>query len=211
MKIILASVALAGMLASHGAHAGASAHDAHHQPSGTTFDFFFEHGSPWLDTTSVTPNFVEGGLNLSVNAKVGGTPGLVDIRVDGLGVTYNSWLNAGAITKGESLQFVFDRAVSLNSLSLSGWSSLVDHATLSWGDQVVALGADNEGITLNTFRFDNAIGNTFTLSGVGALTAFRLAGLNVSAVGAVPEPATWGLMGLGLIGIAGLRRARRQS
>lgn len=169
-----------------------------------SFDFYANGGS-FLDTTSSAPSFTVGDLSLTLKAFVSGKQGLVDLRWDGIGVTNDSWLNDGAITQNESLQFTFSKAVSLKSLGLSSWG-LLDDATLSWGTQSIKL---HGGLlsAIDGYCLDNVVGTTFTLTGTGLLSHFRLAGLQASAP-AVPEPSTWALMGLGLLGVAAKRHRR---
>jgi len=169
-----------------------------------SFDFYANGGS-FLDTTSSVPSFTVGDLSVTLKAFVSGKQGLVDLRWDGIGVTNDSWLNAGAITQDESLQFTFSKAVSLKSLGLSSWDVL-DTATLSWGTQSIKL---HGGLlsAVDGYCLDNVVGTTFTLTGTGLLTHFRLAGLQTSAP-AVPEPSTWALLGLGLLGVAAKRQRR---
>jgi PEP-CTERM motif len=183
-----------------------SGHHDHHD-SDTTFDF---HAETLKGKTASSLSFSEDGVGLTVKALVNGTPGLVDFGFEGLGVSSKSLLNLGPVTKGESLQLVFNQTVTLDKLILSEWTGLLDHATLSWGTQSVSLGSGH-GIVLKTFDLSNAVGTQFTLSGLGALTGFRLAGLQLASTsGVVPEPGTWALMGLGLVGIAAVNQKRRR-
>ncbi len=201
----LAALAALGVAASTSASATSLPPSGHHS-SGITFDFYAE---TLKDKTASSMSFSSGGVGLTVKSLVGGLQGLVDLDFEGLGVTSKSGLNLGLVTKGESLQLVFNQTVTLDSLILSDWTGALDHATLSWGSQSVSLG-HGEGLVLKSFDLSNVVGTHFTLSGLGSLTGFRLAGLQLGKTAAVPEPATWALMGLGLVGIAGLRRARRQ-
>jgi hypothetical protein len=167
-----------------------------------SFDFYANGGS-FLDTTSSVPSFTVGDLSVTLKAFVSGKQGLVDLRWDGIGVTNDSWFNEGAITANESLQLTFSKAVSLKSLGLSSWD-LLDTATLSWGAQSIKL---NGGLlsAVDGYCLDNVVGTTFTLTGTGLLTHFRLAGIQAQAV---PEPSTWALLGLGLLGVAAKRQRR---
>lgn len=171
-----------------------------------TFDFY-AHGGPVLDQTSTAPHFIAGDLDLTVKAFVGSTQALVDLRWDGLGVTTNSFFNTGEITQGETLQLSFNKAVTLSGLGFSLWDNglfdSLDHATLSWGGKSLALGNSDTIGLVNVFKLNNVVGTTFTLTGTGLLSHFRLAGIQAQAV---PEPATWGLMALGLAGVAAVRR-----
>jgi hypothetical protein len=204
MRFVLALVASAAALMSQ----SASATYTTVKTPVVAFDFYGSDAlSKGANTASAT--YTVSGVGLTIKALVGSAQGLLDGSTDGLGVNSRSFLGSGAISKGESLQFVFDQSVTLSSLVLAGWSKSLDHATLTAGSKSFSLADCDTGIGLDTFKFSNLTGTTFTLTGVGLLTSFRLAGLNIGT--AVPEPATWGLMSLGLMGIAGLRRARRQS
>ena len=51
-------------------------------------------------------------------------------------------------------------------------------------------------------------GQFFLLQATGDVSAFRLAGLNVTTVAAVPEASTVAMFGLGLLGVATVARRR---
>jgi hypothetical protein len=75
---------------------------------------------------------------------------------------------------------------------------------------------DADGTAAQTFNLTNAVGNTWligaSINGPDALNdAFKLAGLNVSTVSPVPEPATWltMLVGFGMVGAAARYRRRK--
>ncbi len=207
MKFNLAWVALAAALVAQTASA-TSQHPSGEHHAGATFDFYGE--TLWDKTASSLTFSGDGGVSLTVKALVNGAQGLVDLGFEGLGVTSAGGHNPGAVSKGETLQLVFSQSVDLRGLILSDWHGALDHATLSWGDQSVSLGG-GKGFLVKTFDLSNAVGTQFTLSGLGSLTGFRLAGLQLANpnCGAVPEPGTWALMGLGLVGIGGLRKLRQ--
>jgi hypothetical protein len=183
---------------------------AHATVPDSTFQFYFD-GSVF-DQTSSAPSYTAGSLGVTIRGYVNGTQTLVDQRWDGLGVTSSNIFNVGEITSGESLVLTFNKAVNLSSLRFSLWENglfdSLDHATISWGNTTVSLGNSNDnGLLLKTFALTNAISTTFTITGTGVLSSFRLAGINATA--AVPEPATYALMGLGLVGIMAARRRQQ--
>lgn len=158
-----------------------------------------------IDSTSVAPNF--NGTTLSVTVRGYAAGGAQkDVAINSLGVGVDTGLlDAGEVNSslgndpGEYLTLSFNKAVQLNSLDFSLWEQGFDKATLSWGSNSVSLTQDLQSLS-------NVVGSTFTLRATGLASSFRL--LNINAVAAVPEPATYALMGLGLAGIAVARRRR---
>jgi hypothetical protein len=191
---------------------------AHATVPNSTFQFYFE--GPFFDEVSSSPTYVAGALGVTIRGyNSSGKQVDVDQRWDGVGVS-SSALDVGEITsslldansKGEYLVLSFNKTVNLSSLRFSMWENGLfdsfDHATVSWGATTVSLGNQNDnGLLLKTFTLPNAVGNTFTIRATGALSDFRLAGINATAV--VPEPASYSLMVLGLLGL-GLVARRRQ-
>lgn len=197
---------------------------AHATVPNSTFQFYFE--GPVFDEVVRTPSFVAGNLGLTIRAfTANGTQVDVDRRWDGLGVVGSSLLDPGEInsgplaSKGDYLTLTFNQQVKLDSLRFSWWENgavlpligqldSLDHATVKYGSTTVNLANNNDnGLILKTFSLPNAVGTTFTLQATGNLSAFRLAGINATA--AVPEPSTYALMGLGLVGIALTSRRRK--
>lgn len=173
-----------------------------------TFDFY-KSGGGLIDGVSNSPSFVSGNIGLTVTArKSNGSAAQVADRWDGLGVVSGGFLEASEVTAGESLVLTFSRAVNLTGLELSMWEGLFDDATLTVGSKTIDLGnMSSSGLTISQFSFNNLSGTQFVIKGEGLLTSFRLAGVSVTA--AIPEPSTWALMGLGLVGVATARARRR--
>lgn len=165
-------------------------------------DFDLSGGS-LLGNTTGTATFSSGGIGLNITANSGGSALDVVLLSNGVGVKTNA-LDLPGIGNGEFLTLTFSQAVNLSSLRLAEWD-LPDRATLSWAGGSVNLVGDGI-VSTDTEALSNVVGKVFTLQGTTVLSTFRLNGL--TAVAAVPEPSTYALMGLGLVGIAAMRRRR---
>ncbi|MBI2734117.1 MAG: PEP-CTERM sorting domain-containing protein [Aquabacterium sp.] len=191
---------------------------AHATVPNSTFQFYFE--GPFFDEVSRAPTFVAGDLGVTIRAYNGSGQQIdVDKRWDGIGAT-SGFLEPGEVNSslfanpGEKLVLSFNKAVKLGSLRFSMWENdylfnKFDHATVSWagGSKLLSTNNDN-GLILKTFDMGNVVSNTFTIQATGNLTSFRLAGINAVAA-PVPEPTTYALMGLGLVGLALVKRRRQ--
>lgn len=187
-----------------------------------TFQFYGK--GPLVDTVSVAPTYITGNLAVTVRAfDTTGKSLALAIRFDGLGA-YGGGLDAKEIDSllggpAEYLELTFNKEVKLNALGFSLWENglfgPIDQAVLSWGNQSLNLGTNNDGgLLVNTFSFAGAtapVGTVFKITSTGSLSAFRLAGIGATA-NAVPEPATMLMMGLGLAGVAfTARRSARKA
>jgi hypothetical protein len=190
--------------------------------SANTFQFY--GNGPLTDEVSVAPTYIAGDLGVTIRAfDTTGKSLSLAIRRDGLGA-YGGGLDAGEVDSllggpVEYLELTFNKEVKLNALGFSLWENglfgPIDQATLSWGNQSLALGTNNDsGLLVKTFSWTGSavpVGTVFKITSLGNLSAFRLAGIGATSA-AVPEPTTFLLMGLGLAGVAfTARRTARKS
>lgn len=209
-KSIALALTLAGSLAVSGAQATTSAE----------FDFY-KNGGGTFDSKSTQLSFTSNGIGLTISPVSPSDNPKVTYRWDGIGL-YSGGLDAPELNSsllhspGDALLLTFSKAVSLNSIAFSLWEGnslgALDKATITTGGQTYALSAslNDGGLFVDTFGLTGLIpaGTSFVLQAQGNLSSFRLAGLDVTAVTAVPEASTMAMFGLGLLGVAAAARRR---
>lgn len=163
------------------------------------------------DTFTTTIN----GVGLTIQAISSGSNPKVTVSSEGIGMRRDALasgdLNSGIGHAGDSLLLSFSQDVRIDSIILSGWNAVlgvdIDKASITTQGQTFALGGGSTPFlsALTTFCAPELLptGRFFTLNAEGSLSAFRLAGLNVTAV---PEVPTSAMLALGLGGIAWARR-----
>ena len=174
-------------------------------------DVVSQAGALWLSTAFVDGVNDEAG-NLSgssavavdVLAAAAGLPATaLDLSVSDYATEGSLATQVLTVSAGQVLQLSW----SLSSLD----TSLADHAFLVIGSQVITLATALQAPTgPQRLAYSFAQGGSFLL-GVGVadsvdvlgVSTLRISDLSISAV---PEPGSFGLMGLGLIGLAGLGR-----
>lgn len=208
-KSIALALTLAGSLAMSGAQAASASFD------------FYKNGGGAFDSNSTLLSFTSNGIGLTITPVSTGEGAKVTYRWDGIGV-YTGGLDAPELNSsllhspGDALLLSFDQAVTLDQVAFSWWEnglfSPLDKATITTGGQTYALSnaLNDGGLTLKTFSLGSVIpaGQFFLLQATGDVSAFRLAGLNVTTVAAVPEANTVAMFGLGLLGVAAVARRR---
>jgi len=185
----------------------------------TTSTFYGAGFGSLLDKTYSTFNTTVNGVGLKIQVVSSGSDPKVAVRWDGIGVSSGPLesgdLNSKVFGSGDALLLSFDQAVRIDSIVLSGWDSVLGAAIDS--ASVTTQGTDFKltgGVTpflspLTTFHTGALlpVGQFYTLDATGSLSAFRLAGLSVTAV---PELPTLAMLGLGLCGLGWVRRCRAQ-
>lgn len=196
---------------------------AHATTPPSTFDFYIE-GGPLFDTTSLAPNYVSDNLQVIVRAFNSSNKQInVASNFTGLGAT-SGFLDSSDLNSsgglfssgiGDYLTLSFNQAVNISSVQVSGWSNGLfglgaESGAFVAGAKTFTLGTNNDGgLVVTTFATPGATGSLFKLQATGQ-SAFRLAGIHATAVApAIPEPGTYALMALGLVGIAAVSRRRQ--
>jgi hypothetical protein len=190
--------------------------------SGTYFDFYDGSLLNVLDSTTDALKTNVNGIGLTVTAVSSSASAKVARNTFGVGLKA-SLLEAGELNSGllgaggDALLLSFSEAVTLNAVGLSLWENglilPLDKASITSNGIKYNLSnaMNNGGIPITTFSLGSGqipASRTFLLSAEGDLSAFRLAGLKVSSVSAVPEAPTHAMLLLGLGGLAALKLRR---
>jgi len=191
--------------------------------NGTYFDFYSGSLLNLLDTNTDAYKATVGGIGLTVTAVSTGGTAKVAANSLGLGVK-NGLLDAGELNSsllgsGDALLLSFNQKVSLNSIGFSLWENglilPLDKVSITTNGVSYNLSnsLNNGGLPITTFSLGSTgmpTGQYFLVQAQGDLSSFRLAGLKVSSVSAVPEAPTGAMLMLGLGGLAALKLRRRQ-
>jgi hypothetical protein len=208
-KSIALALTLAGSLAVSGAQAASASFD------------FYKNGGGLGDSSSTLLSFTSNGVGVTITPVSTSDSAKVTYRWDGIGVS-TGFLEAGELNSsllhspGDALLLSFSEAVTLDKIAFSQWENglfgALDKATITTGGQTYALSnaLNDNGLLVKTFSLGSVIpaGQFFLLQATGDVSAFRLAGLNVTTVAAVPEANTVAMFGLGLLGVAAVARRR---
>ena len=163
------------------------------------------------DTFTTTIN----GVGLTIQAVSSGSNPKVTVSSEGIGMRRDALesgdLNSGVGHAGDALLLSFSQDVRIDSIILSDWDTLfgaaIDKASITTQGSTFALSGGSTPFlsALTTFCAPDLLptGRFFTINAEGSLSAFRLAGLNVTAV---PELPTSALLAMGLGGIFVARR-----
>lgn len=162
--------------------------------------------------TEYTVEDYDGWLDVTLNGSTlyGYLPAKISYQTDGLGIDGWSWFDEeDEVDSWQVLQVSFEPDVIVNSITLYDVESnetakyMLDSESLEW---VLAFGS--EGVET---PFTIITGSTEAVSWIkisaGCGSNVALAALDVSAA-SVPEPATMLLLGIGLVGIAGIPRKK---
>jgi hypothetical protein len=180
---------------------------------------FYGSGS-WLDTSYDTFTTTVNGIGLSIKAVSSGANPKVTVSSEGIGMRRDA-LESGDLNSsgngldGDVLLLSFSQDVRIDSIELAQWTRLfgkdIDKASITASGQTYALGGGDTPLfsPLTLFCPPELLptGRFFNLNAEGKLSAFRLAGLHVTAV---PEATTSAMLALGLGGIVLVRRRRTQ-